>query len=292
MAEEKKTLGTEIPEQPLDTTTKTSLSDAQDMTDYTKEEIGNEESRTTSESSKMKKLKLEHLITIAGKFVRGKIEAKELDEFGSKMVIRSYIPMIEKVRSLMMVIYKLDNDTLQTHEVRIANTHKTLFFDVLLGEYAMIDVSNEELKTYAAYDLLYPIFSPFLMQYCGYDYAQYKQMFDDSISVSHLNNLSEMFSSLDYKKIAEQNKKAEEIIAEIKENKELIKSLNELMTITNPQLTGTLKIIQKNLIDEATEAIKNKTSMKPLPEKTKNKIRAKAKKRKEEEEKDSVNKEL
>ena len=66
-------------------------------------------------------------------------------------------------RSLMTLIYKLDNDPLETYEVRIANIYKTLFFDVLLGLYAMVDVSNEELKTYAAYDLLYPIFSPFLL---------------------------------------------------------------------------------------------------------------------------------
>ena len=181
--EDKKTLGNEVPSQVSESAEiaqKSSLSKVQDITETTKNEISLEkEGNIKNDNSST--LKLEELINIAGNFVRGKIGTDELDEFGEKMIIRSYIPMIEKVRSLMMLVYKLDSDPLQTSEVRIANVYKVLFFDVLLGLYGMIDVSNDELKTYAAYDLLYPIFAPFLLQYCEHDFGEYKKMFEDSL---------------------------------------------------------------------------------------------------------------
>ena len=207
--EDKKTLGNEVPSQvseSAETAQKSSLSKVQDITETTKNEISLEK-ESNIKNDNPSTLKLEELINIAGNFVRGKIGTDELDEFGEKMIIRSYIPMIEKVRSLMMLVYKLDSDPLQTSEVRIANVYKVLFFDVLLGLYGMVDVSNDELKTYAAYDLLYPIFAPFLLQYCEHDFGEYKKMFEDSLNLTRMKELSELMESIDYEKLAEQNKK-------------------------------------------------------------------------------------
>lgn len=261
MAEDKKTLSAENPTQNSELNTKNTLSEIQDITETTRIEMAEEQDATVS-SSKPKQLKLEELITMAGKFVRGKAKSEDLDAFGEKMVIRSYIPILEKVRSLMMLIYKLDNDPLQTSEVRIANVNKTLFFDVLLGMYGMVDVSNDELKTYAAYDLLYPVFAPFLLQYCGFDYNEYKKMFEDSVNITHLHDLSEMLSSVDYKKLAEQNKKVEALMDEIKNNQELIKNLNELMATTDPNLKNTMDVIKKNMVSEILSASKGERELK------------------------------
>ena len=121
--EDKKTLGNEVSVQEEVVTEKLPLSKTSDISDATKIELAEDK----KEDKKSEQLKLEELINIAGNFVRGKITMEELDAFGNKMTIRSYIPMIEKVRSLMTLIYKLDNDPLETHEARIANIYKTLF---------------------------------------------------------------------------------------------------------------------------------------------------------------------
>lgn len=258
--EDKKTLGNDIPK--IDEQDKLPLSKTSDLTEATKEDIANAEKK-----KKTNLLKLEELINVAGNFVRGKISEKELDEFGNKMVIRSYIPMIEKVRSLMALIYKLDNDPLETHEVRIANACKTLFFDVLLGQYAMVDVSNDELKTYAAYDLLYPMFSPFLLQYCSYDYSEFKKMFEDCLNLAHLKELSELMFNIDYQKLANQSKEIETLLEGLKKDKKTIQNLADIMNTTNPEIKKTLDIVQKDLADEIYAASKGKNELKAPKEK-------------------------
>ena len=263
--EDKKTLGNEVSVQEEAVTEKLPLSKTSDISDATKIELAEDK----KEDKKSEQLKLEELINIAGNFVRGKITMEELDAFGNKMTIRSYIPMIEKVRSLMTLIYKLDNDPLETHEVRIANIYKTLFFDVLLGLYATVDVSNEELKTYAAYDLLYPIFSPFLLQYCTYDYTEFKKMFEDSLNLSHLKELSELMSNIDYQKLAKNSKEIEILLEGLKKDKKTIQNLADIINTTNPEIKKTLDTVQKELADEIYSASKGKSELKVPKEKKK-----------------------
>ena len=263
--EDKKTLGNEVPSQvseSAETAQKSSLSKVQDITETTKNEISLEK-ESNIKNDNPSTLKLEELINIAGNFVRGKIGTDELDEFGEKMIIRSYIPMIEKVRSLMMLVYKLDSDPLQTSEVRIANVYKVLFFDVLLGLYGMVDVSNDELKTYAAYDLLYPIFAPFLLQYCEHDFGEYKKMFEDSLNLTRMKELSELMESIDYEKLAEQNKKVEEILTGLKEDKRTLQNLADIFNATDPNLKKTMDIVQKNLVEEIFDAANGKKELNP-----------------------------
>ena len=262
---DKKTLGNEVPSQvseSAETAQKSSLSKVQDITETTKNEISLEK-ESNIKNDNPSTLKLEELINIAGNFVRGKIGTDELDEFGEKMIIRSYIPMIEKVRSLMMLVYKLDSDPLQTSEVRIANVYKVLFFDVLLGLYGMVDVSNDELKTYAAYDLLYPIFAPFLLQYCEHDFGEYKKMFEDSLNLTRMKELSELMESIDYEKLAEQNKKVEEILTGLKEDKRTLQNLADIFNATDPNLKKTMDIVQKNLVEEIFDAANGKKELNP-----------------------------
>ena len=64
----------------------------------------------------------------------------------------------------MTLIFDMNNQDVEMEEIRVVSLRKNMFFNVLLAEYAMIDVSNKDLQTYQTYDLLYPIF---LLLFCN-----------------------------------------------------------------------------------------------------------------------------
>ena len=117
--------------------------------DLTKNEQKNEE--------KVEKITLEELIYTATKITRNKMTPKEIDEFGKKMTVRVYIPILDKMRIVMSSIFEMNFQEVEMEEIRVTMLRKYMFFNVLLGQYAMIDVSNKQLQTYEAYDLLYLI---------------------------------------------------------------------------------------------------------------------------------------
>ena len=114
-------------------------------------ELNNEEKDKTPEQ-----IKLAELVNVASRFVQGKSSVEELDELGNRMTIRNYIPILDKMRLIMAIIFKFNAEDVEMHEIRVINMERELFFDVLLGGYALIDVNDPDLRTYQSYDLLYP----------------------------------------------------------------------------------------------------------------------------------------
>lgn len=123
-----------------------------------KSEQKNEEKDKTPEQ-----IKLAELVNVASRFVQGKSSVEELDELGNRMTIRNYIPILDKMRLIMAIIFKFNAEDVEMHEIRVINMERELFFDVLLGGYALIDVNDPDLRTYQSYDLLYPLFANFIL---------------------------------------------------------------------------------------------------------------------------------
>ena len=103
-----------------------------------------------------------------------------------------------------------------------------MFFNVLLGQYAMIDVSNKQLQTYEAYDLLYPIFSPYILNYCSSDYEEIKSMIQESLNIYAMKDLDALFKNVDYKSLEKAAQENEKLIKKMAEDKETLKEIREL----------------------------------------------------------------
>lgn len=231
-----------------------------------KSEQKNEEKGKTPEQ-----IKLAELVNVASRFVQGKTSVEELDELGNRMTIRNYIPILDKMRLIMAIIFKFNAEDVEMHEIRVINMERELFFDVLLGGYALIDVNDPDLRTYQSYDLLYPLFANFILQYCKDDYSKIVKMIEDSLNIYAMQDLDSLFNNVDYKALKETAKQHEELLKSFEKNKKLVADLRKIYEAENPNGVKVLDAVSETIQREANEEAKQKLSNTTATKKSKSK---------------------
>lgn len=231
-----------------------------------KSEQNNEEKDKTPEQ-----INLAELVNVASRFVQGKTSVEELDELGNRMTIRNYIPILDKMRLIMAIIFKFNAEDVEMHEIRVINMERELFFDVLLGGYALIDVNDPDLRTYQSYDLLYPLFANFILQYCKDDYNKIVKMIEDSLNIYAMQDLDSLFNNVDYKALKETAKQHEELLKSFEKNKKLVADLRKIYEAENPNGVKVLDAVSETIQREANEEAKQKLSNTTATKKSKSK---------------------
>lgn len=226
----------------------------------------------TEENNKIpEQIKLAELVNVASRFVQGKTSTDELDELGNRMTIRNYIPILDKMRLIMAIIFKFNAEDVEMHEIRVINMERELFFDVLLGGYALIDVNDPDLRTYQSYDLLYPLFANFILQYCKDDYNKITKMIEDSLNIYAMQDLDSLFNNVDYKALKESAKQHEELLKSFEKNKKLVGDLRKIYELENPDGVKVLDAVSETIQREANEEAKQKLSNTTVTKKGKSK---------------------
>lgn len=237
-----------------------------------KENVNSNSEQNNEEKDKTpEQIKLAELVNIASRFVQGKTSVEELDELGNRMTIRNYIPILDKMRFIMAIIFKFNAEDVEMHEIRVINMERELFFDVLLGGYALIDVNDPDLRTYQSYDLLYPLFANFILQYCKDDYNKIVKMIEDSLNIYAMQDLDSLFNNVDYKALKETAKQHEELLKSFEKNKKLVADLRKIYEAENPNGVKVLDAVSETIQREANEEAKQKISNTTATKKSKSK---------------------
>lgn len=239
------------------------------VVDFPVKENVNPENET--ENKIPEQIKLAELVNVASRFVQGKTSVEELDELGNRMTIRNYIPILDKMRLIMAIIFKFNAEDVEMHEIRVINMERELFFDVLLGGYALIDVNDLDLRTYQSYDLLYPLFANFILQYCKDDYSKIVKMIEDSLNIYAMKDLDSLFNNVDYKALKETAKQHEELLKSFEKNKKLVADLRKIYEGENPDGVKVLDAVSETIQREANEEAKQKLSNTTATKKSKSK---------------------
>lgn len=237
-----------------------------------KENVNLNSEQNNEEKDKIpEQIKLAELVNIASRFVQGKTSVEELDKLGNRMTIRNYIPILDKMRLIMAIIFKFNAEDVEMHEIRVINMERELFFDVLLGGYALIDVNDPDLRTYQSYDLLYPLFANFILQYCKDDYNKIVKMIEDSLNIYAMQDLDSLFNNVDYKALKETAKQHEELLKSFEKNKKLVADLRKIYEAENPDGVKVLDAVSETIQREANEEAKQKLSNTTATKKSKSK---------------------
>lgn len=198
-------------------------------------------------------LTLEELVKTSVDYVHGKVKEQTLDELGQKMTIRGYMPILEKLRYMMSIIFNMNAMDTEVEEVRIISMQKDLFFNVLLAGYGLVDVSNEELKTYESYDLLYPLFAPYILQYCEHDYKQLVDMIEKSLNIYNMKELDSLFASVNYQALKDAQAENVKLMESLEKNKEVLAELRKAYELTHPNLKGVYEAVEKAALKEVND---------------------------------------
>lgn len=201
-------------------------------------------------AEKREKLTLAYLINETYKFVRKEISLEEFNNLGEQIDVLGYIPILSKMRIVMSFIYDIQHLDSEVHELNILEIQKKLFFEVLLKEYASIDISDDTLVNYSSYDLLYPLFYPYIIQYCGADYNVIVKMIDDSLNLYNLQELVELLNSADYSKIEEQAQTMRKLINTLNADKGLISDIKDIVVTTGQTSNNFNKVVTDIVLKE------------------------------------------
>lgn len=218
----------------------------------------NKEVTNKDENKVPEQIKLAEMVNLGSRFAQGKATVDELDEFGNRMTIRSYIPILEKMRLIMAIIFKFNSEDVEMHEIRVINMERELFFDVLLGGYALIDVTDPDMRTYQSYDVLYPLFANYILQYCKDDYNKIVKMIEDSLNIYAMKDLDSLLGNIDYQALKESAKQHEELLKKLEKNKNMVADLRKIVELENPNGKEILEAVSNTLQKEANEAAKKK----------------------------------
>lgn len=205
----------------------------------------------------MEKKNLKEVIAKIKEFVEGKISEKEIDEFGNSLNIRAYIPLMDKLRLAITIVSKQEYYNYEVLEIKMAEFYKDLFFDVLLKNYAMIEVDDEDC-TYENYDLLYPVLGTWLLSYCGNDYNIVKEMIQDSMNLYNIKAINDSVGSISNEGIEKLIQENKNFMKTLEENKPVIEDLKDIMIGTDKNTKLAIESIRKEANKIAKERMKEK----------------------------------
>lgn len=210
---------------------------------------------------------LKDCVNIVNGFIEGKVSADELEEFGNRMTIRSYIPLLEKMSILMQILIKHNVSAVESVEIKMAELYKDIFFTIVLGSYGLIridafDVESNSLMTYENYDKLFPIFNQYILTYCKDDYKVFISMLKDCINFNGIMDIVDALSNIDSDKIAENVQINKELIENLGKNKELIKDMKDIILATDGNVTKIAQGIKQVTLDEINSKTSNSENLK------------------------------
>ena len=191
------------------------------------------------------KISLELIIEKAKDFISGEVSQEDMASFGGDMTIRSYIPILEKMALIMSITNQHVYSTVETQEIKMVEMYKNIFFYLMLSGYANVDCSDRELITYSNYDLLYPIYAPFILSYCKDDYELTINMLKDSINFYNIQDISEGLNGINETALKEATKANKDLMRELGENKDLIHELKEIAELNDPTTKKMIETIKK-----------------------------------------------
>lgn len=203
------------------------------------------------------KVTLEDCVNITNKYLKGEITDDDFNVFGSKMNIRMYLPILEKMQLIMRILATTQiSQNVVNPEIITAEMYKNIFYTVILGAYGQIELGEKDIQTYDNYDLLFPLFEPFIMQYAKKDFKIFKNMLNDSMGLYSLTNISNAMDNInmdELKKVARENR---ELIRNIESKEKLISDLKDIMSMNDPTTKKVVEELKAMSIEDINEKLK------------------------------------
>ena len=210
-----------------------------------------EANESYEEEKASEQIPLSLLIEKAKGFTNGEITQEEMAEFGGEITIRGYIPILEKMGIIMSILNQHIYSTVETQEIKMVEMYRNIFFYLMLSGYAGIDCTDREDITYYNYDLLYPIYAPFILSYCKEDYELTMNMLKDSINLYGIQGIVDGFAGINEETLKEATKANQDLMKELGANKELIHELKEIAEFNDPTTKKVVDGIRKIAVENS-----------------------------------------
>lgn len=217
---------------------------------------------------------LRECVEVVKRFEKGEATQEDLKKLGDRINVRMYVPMLEKLSSIMRLLLQYEITDVDSTEIKFVEFYRNIFFYVELQLYAQIDLDGQaDLINYETYDALYPIFHPFVKSYCEDDLKTYKEMVHDCISFNGIVDIANALGDIDFNNLKEQAESNAKLVESLKESKDLVKDLKEIYFANDSITKNLVKDIKdmavREVMDSATAKMdteeRGSTEWKDLP---------------------------
>lgn len=198
------------------------------------------------------KVMLSEVIEKCRQYATGESDKEVLDEMGSRITVKSYLPILDKM-GILYDFYFSKSSLFSTIEGKIIENEVKKFWKILL-KYTNIEIDNEDLCNFDNYDLCFPMLHDYIAQFCYLDYDRTCRMVAENMMMAMIKIISTYFEELDSDTLKENSTQIEKLMQTIIENKKLISELNSLVIFNDPKT----KEMIENLKKQAVEVAKNK----------------------------------
>lgn len=208
-----------------------------------------------------KTVPIAEVVGVCKNFIEGKVSQTELQEWGTKIDIRVYIPSSEKMQILSEII--LYNEYINTTDCSFETVQieQMKFWKGLL-RYTNIKVEDYEEETYYTdeiYDILYPVIGLWIQQFCAQDYQTLVNMVDNNFRIYWSKKAVEIFEEFDEDKLQEISKENEKMMKYVNKNKDTFNKMADLAFYNDPNMKNIGEAIKKTVI-EKTKIASNETN--------------------------------
>ncbi len=206
-------------------------------------------------------ISLEKVLEVCSNFIKSPNDIavnKNYLDLEKELIIKSYIPMNEKILCLYKIMLNADRDMNVTEAIFTAALEMSILFDGLLI-YTNIDNNTiiRELQTYENYDILYQSgFVDNILQFCQKDFDRLLKMIDRTISYSNLFDLINTISQVDTEHIPELLEKIDSISGSW--SPEMLKDASDILRFNDPLIAKVKDDFEEYVLNQSEKNIKNK----------------------------------
>ena len=203
---------------------------------------------------------LKECIETTRRFYEGNMTTEQFDAWGSKLRIRAYIPIVEKMQIMMNVLMTNQLETgVTSPEIIITELYKEVFYKIVLAGYGNIDLGEADYQTYDNYDLLYPVFNEYITGFCKDDYNTFMNMIRDSMSLYGITNVTDAVEKVDADKIKEATKSNEELLKALRDDRELVDKILDIASFNDPTTKKVVESIKNIGLQQGKKKNKDET---------------------------------
>jgi hypothetical protein len=191
---------------------------------------------------------LSEVIDVCNEFTYGEMTYEELVEWGKKVEIKQYLPLMDKMSILLDLTIGQSFDDTEISELLILQMENKKFWFVLL-KYTNIEIGDDlDLCSFDNYDLCFPIIGDWILGFCIVDYNRLIQMLNDTTNVNNIKNISKMLENIDMEKIKEYSKQVNETFEYLDKNEKLVEELSNIAKLNNPSVNKLMKALEQEAV--------------------------------------------
>lgn len=195
-------------------------------------------------------MKLSVLVETSRDYELGKIEEKEFVDFLNGVYVDGFIPLKQKMMSVMSVLFDFDYDDNDIFK-RYMQLEMNKFWYIVM-KYTDIELEDEYI-TEENYDLLFPLVYNSVKQIAGIDFDYTMDLLETIKNDFEKNEIISVFSKLSETDFSELAKADKELLNDLNNNKDLVNDLVQLFNHTNPHIKKINQELEKKIMNEIKE---------------------------------------